>query len=512
MTYITLNDMLAQSVREVPDKVAFHFKDGQITYRALAERIERCAAGLHALGIRKGDSFGLVLRNSTEFVTLFFALARLGAVAVPVNFMEKGERMGFIFKDAEVKGCLTSKEFLPNVLIAQKEAGSLKHIFLKGPEGSFPHFETLLKDPLPADAYPANKPEELVLLIYTAGTTGQPKGVMLTHKNFYANIESTRGAIELKREDIFMCLLPMFHSYAWTTNVLLPLRLGTSTVIIESLLPFEPVLKAIWNYKVTIFCAVPPIFAALTQKIRGMKAFFMRLVNPVRICVSGAAALPHQVHKDFEEAFGIPLLEGYGLTEASPTVSLNPLHGKHKPGTVGIAFPDVHIKIVDDHEKPVPIGLVGEICVKGDNVMSGYYKKPDETKEAFTQDGWLKTGDLGHLDEDGYLTIVDRKKDLIIVKGLNVYPQEIEHVLESHPAVAEAAAVGFPTETGDETIRVFVTLKQGQAADKSDLLKLCREKLASYKIPKDIEIRKELPKNAIGKILKKDLRQENPHA
>jgi long-chain acyl-CoA synthetase len=339
-----------------------------------------------------------------------------------------------------------------------------------------------------------------------------PKGVMLTHKNFIANIESSRGAIELRREDRFMCMLPMFHVYAWTTNVLLPLRLGSSTLIIESLLPFEPVMKSIWEHKVTVFCAVPPIFGALTQKIKGMKALLLRLVNPVRVCISGAAPLPAQTQRNFEATFGIPLLEGYGLTEASPTVTLNPLHGARKPGTVGLPLPGVKVKIVDDAEKEVPLGDVGEICVKGDNVMSGYYKKPQETKEAFTADGWLKTGDLGRLDPEGYLILVDRKKDLIIVKGLNVYPQEIEHILLSHPDVSEAAAVGIRIEDGDEIIKAFVTMKEGRSVEKSELFKICREKLAAYKIPKDIEIRKELPKNAIGKILKKDLRREGPAA
>jgi len=499
--------MLSQSVRENPEAAAFVYRDERLSYGELDRRVERCAAGLQKIGINKGDTFGIVLRNSPEFVILYFALGRLGAAAVPVNFLEKGERLGFIFNDAAVKGCLTSKEFRANVLEARKQAPALKHIFLKDAGGPEPAFDTLLA-PGERPVLPEVKPEDLSMLIYTAGTTGTPKGVMLSHKNFCANVVSCRRAIELKRADRFICLLPMFHSFAWTTNVLLPLSLGSMTVVIESLLPFEPVIKAVWNHKVTVFCAVPPIFATLSQRIKGLKAFVIRLLNPVRVCVSGAAALPTAVHGVFEKTFGVPLLEGYGLTEAAPVVSLNPLHGERRVGTVGLPLPGVFIKILDDEEKPLPVGTVGEICVKGDNVMTGYYNRPEETAQAFTQDGWLKTGDLGKLDAEGYIHIVDRKKDLIIVKGLNVYPQEIEAVLMSHPAVNEAAAVGIADANGDETIKAFVTFKEGQSVDKTVLFKMCREKLAPYKIPKDIDIRKDLPKNAIGKILKKDLRRE----
>ncbi|HRY29641.1 MAG TPA: AMP-binding protein, partial [Elusimicrobiota bacterium] len=463
MLHENLNQMLADAVKQSGDAAAFLFKDEPILYRDLDDKIRRCAAGLAALGIGKDDTFGIVLRNCPEFVIAFFALSRLGAVAVPVNFLEKGERLGYIFHDAGVKGCLTAREFLGNVREAQKRVPTLKHLFLKTAGHDLPAFDSLLHQGDPPPEHPV-APNDLAMLIYTAGTTGSPKGVMLTHKNFVANVESCRKAIELSSADRFMCVLPMFHSFAWTTNVLLPLRLGAGTVIIESLLPFEPVLHTIWKHNVNVFCGVPPIFSTLTQKVKGLKAMALRLINPVRLVVSGAAPLPAGVQKKFEETFGTPLLEGYGLTEAAPVVSLNPLHGARKDGSVGLPLPDVRVKIVDDEERLLPDGQVGEICVKGDNVMAGYYKRPQETREAFTKDGWLKTGDLGLLEADGYLRIVDRKKDLIIVKGLNVYPQEVETVLRSHPAVDEAAVVGiYDSESGDETVKAFVTLKRDAA-------------------------------------------------
>ena len=504
----TLTAALRFTVRAHPERIAFYFRDRTWTYGELEDGVARCAGGLHRLGLRPGDACGLVLRNCPEFVVLFFALCRLGAVAVPVNFLEKGEKLGYIFADAGVKACLTSKEFLKQVHEAQKKAPHLRHVFVREPAGHHPTFESLLAGEGGSFEEPALGGDALAMLIYTAGTTGNPKGVMLTHGNFLANVESCHRAIEVGPEDRFLCLLPMFHSFSWTVNVLLPIRLGATIVILETLLPFEPVLKTIWDRKITVFCGVPPIFAALTQKIPGWKALLVRFLNPVRVAISGASPLPAAVHREFEAKFRRPLIEGYGLTEASPVVAVNPLHKERKPGTVGLPLPGVHVKIIDDYDRPCPTGEVGEVCVKGANVMAGYFKHPEETRAAVTEDGWLKTGDLGCLDAQGYLTIVDRKKDLIIVKGLNVYPQEVEAVLTSHPDVAEAAVVGVPDETGDETVLAFAAAHRGKTLDTAALLSLCREKLASYKAPKELFVKTELPKNAMGKVLKKELRQE----
>ena len=235
----------------------------------------------------------------------------------------------------------------------------------------------------------------------------------------------------------------------------------------------------------------------------------MRFINPLRLCICGAAALPGAVHQKFESKFGIPLMEGYGLTEASPVVCLNP-EKKRMTGSIGKALPGIELRVIDEKNETLPVGADGEICLRGDNVMKGYFNMPEATREAFLDDAgqWLRTGDIGHVDAEGYVHISDRKKDLIIVKGLNVYPKEVEDVLQTHPAVAEAAVIGLPDETGDELIRAFVTLKEGQQVEKQDLIKLCRSHLAPYKCPRDLEIRKELPKNTLGKILKRTLRAE----
>jgi long-chain acyl-CoA synthetase len=499
--------MLSRTVERYGDKTALIFKGEKISFAELQGLIERCAAGLAELGIGKGDTFGIVMRNCPEFVILSFALSRLGAVSVPVNSLEKAERIAYIFNDAEVKGCLTSKTFLRTIHEVQESVPTLRHIFLRESGGDEPALETIYRHPLAETAGPEVAPEDLVLLIYTAGTTGLPKGVMLTQHNLLSCVESCQLAFDLSDKDRVMCVLPMFHSFAWTTNVILPIHLGAMTVVIESLLPFQPAMKQLWKHKVTLICCVPQVYAALVQHVHGPKALLLRLLNPVKLAVSGAAPLPGPVQVKFEKTFGTALIEGYGLTEAAPVVSVNPRYGAHKPGTVGLPLPGIDVKITDDDEQELDTYEIGEVCVQGGNVMVGYYKQPEATAEAFTADGWLKTGDLGFLDSDGYLTLVDRKKDLIIAKGLNIYPQEVELALAAHPAVAEVAVVGIRDETGDESVRAFVVLEPEASVKPRELIAFARPSLASYKVPRDVVIVDELPKNALGKVLKRELRE-----
>lgn len=502
-----LPDLITQHAKEHPDHIAFIYRDQKTTYGELEQKILQCARGLHTIGVRKGNTFGLLLRNSPDFVILAMALSKVGAIAIPINFLEKPDRIALILNDAKAIGILTQKEFLNNVQAAVQKTPSIQHVFLKDNDqpGAKP-FQSLFSYGT-WDQGNSAEADDLMMLLYTSGTIGLPKGVMLTHRNFLVNLDQCLNAINLSAKDRFLCLLPLFHSFSWTTCMLIPLKLGVPIVIIESLLPFDPVIKAIWKYKITLFVAVPQIYSALTSKIQGAAAFFIRFLNPVRLCISGAAPLPAAIHQNFEKTFGISLLEGYGLTETAPVVSLNP-ERKRKVGTVGIPLPGVQVQICDDRGKPVSTGEVGEICVRGDNVMKGYYNKPEETAEVLTKDGWLKTGDLGKLDDEGYLTIVDRKKDLIIVKGLNVYPQEVEAVIAKAPGVKEVAVVGkVDKETGDELIRAFITIQEGATVDKAQIFSLCRQELAAYKRPRDIIVINEMPKNALQKILKKELRE-----
>ncbi|MFN0116814.1 MAG: long-chain-fatty-acid--CoA ligase [Elusimicrobiota bacterium] len=499
-------DYIYNSAKRYPDQIAFIFRDQKITYSELADKISRCANGLLKLGVKKNDTFVVCLRNSPEFIIFSMALSKIGGILVPVNFLEKAERIALIIKDSKAVGILTAKEFYSAAVEACKGLSHVKFFYLR--EGSHKDFlninEILQSDPY--EGPDLSHEDDLMMLLYTSGTTGLPKGVMLTHKNFIANVEQSLKAIAVGEKDRFLCLLPLFHSFSWTTCMMLPLKLGAQVVIVESLLPFDPVIKMIWKYKVTCFLAIPQIFSALTNKIDGFKAIVLRFLSPVKICISGAAPMPQGIHESFEKKFGVKLLEGYGLTEASPVVSLNPF-SKRKIGTVGKPIPGVLVDIRTDEGKTLPLGEVGEIWVKGENVMKGYFNRPEETAEVLTSDGWLKTGDMGKLDDEGYLQIVDRKKDLIIIKGLNVYPQDIENVISKYDAVKEVAVVGkMDKETGDETIRAFVTAKENMAIDKSYIMTLCRDHLAPYKRPKEIILLDEMPKNALQKILKKDLR------
>ncbi len=501
-----LSDLIAARAAENPNDVAIVFRDQPITYAELHRRVLACAGGLSALGIRKGDAFAVLVRNSPEFIILAMALSVLGGVVVPINFLEKPDRIALILNDAGAVGVLTGREFYRHVATAAKKVPTLKHFFLReGEHKEFKEFSTLMTGAPYAGVADVSS-DDLMMLLYTSGTTGLPKGVMLTHGNFLSNAEQCRGAIRLDRKDRFLCLLPLFHSFSWTTCAVLPFELGATIVIIESLLPFDPVIAAIWKHKITLFVAVPQIYQALSSKIRGAKAIILRLLNPVRLCISGAAPLATKVHENFEKTFGIKLLEGYGLTECSPVAAMNPEKGR-KIGTVGKPLPGVSIDIRDDEGKLFGQGEVGEIWIRGANVMKGYFHKPKETEESLTPDGWLKTGDMGRFDTDGYLSIVDRKKDLIIIKGLNVYPGEVEAVIAADDSVREVAVVGkMDPETSEETIRAFVTAKEGRTIDKARLFSLCRENLAAYKRPREIFIINEMPKNALQKILKKELR------
>ena len=505
---LVLPDLLERQAQNRPKATALIFRGNKISYAELQSHVEKWASVLYQRGVKAGDAYGIVMRNSPEFVITFFALVRLGARAVPVNFLLKSDEIGYIFGDAGVVGVITQPPFLGAVLEARKQLPKLRDVVVTGDRREdVLSFNQLLQDAPAAVSLPrTSNPADVAMIIYTSGTTGKPKGAMLTHQNFISNVEQCMAMVPLSEKDSFLCLLPMFHSFAWTVCVLLPLYLGSKVLIIESIQPFGEVLKQLLRHRIRVFVAVPPIYAAL---LRVPFWWPMRFINPLRLCISGAAALPVPVHNKFEEKFGIPLMEGYGLTEASPVVCLNP-EDQRVPGSIGKALPGIELRFVDETGKDVPAGEVGEICLRGGNVMKGYYHQDEATREAFLDDAhqWLRTGDLGHADDKGYVFISDRKKDLIIVKGLNVYPKEVEDVLQTHPAVQDAAVIGLQDDTGDELIRAYVTLKDGAQVEKQDLLKLCRAHLAPYKCPRDLEIRKELPKNTLGKILKRTLRNE----
>ncbi|OGR56926.1 MAG: hypothetical protein A3I11_03245 [Elusimicrobia bacterium RIFCSPLOWO2_02_FULL_39_32] len=510
---MTLGQLLKESAAKNSEKKALFFADKSTPYQELYQTIIKVAANLSTLGIQEGDKVGLLLKNSPEFIFTAFALTCLGATAVPINFFLKNEEIAYILSHVGACGLVTQSGFLPEILKAKKQCAELKTIWVTDLVPSTQNrpdivpFSELLKE-TSKEIKIVSDPEKTALILYTSGTTGKSKGVMLSHKNLISNALGSIQALGLTKKERFICLLPMFHVFAWTTNVLIPLYLGCPIVIVEAIRPPKPWLKLLSKEKITVFAAVPQIFALLAEQAKGVKKWILKYLffRTVKFCISGAAPLSKEVQEKFETKFGIPLLEGYGLSETSPVVSANSLD-QRKPGSVGRPIPDVKIKIINENEEELKIGEEGEICIQGPNIMQGYYKEEQATKEAFTKDGWFKTGDVGMIDSEGFIFIKDRIKDMIIVKGLKVFSIQVEEALLSHPAVAEAAVVGIPNTEGDETVKAFVVLKENQTLDKSELIKLCQEKLPPYKRPRDIEIRKELPKNALQKILKKELKK-----
>ncbi|MBI5623270.1 MAG: AMP-binding protein [Elusimicrobia bacterium] len=509
----TLNDLLDAAFREAPDKTAYVTPSREVSFRDFHAEVLAAAAGLAAAGVKERDCVAIVLRNGVEFVAAYLALARLGAVAVPINFMvQKADELAFMLNDCEAVGAVTQREFLSGLRKAAALVPSMKSLWVtdlqeeKGKSIERP-FSGLLSHGVSPTAGAVGE-EHVASILYTSGTTGQPKGVMLTHRNLVTNALSSVSEFRADPRDVCLCVLPMFHSFAWTGGVLVSMAIKAKLVIAPAIVPASPWLKAMGRHGVSIMTAVPQLYAVIAKEARGFKRLFLKFwsFRRVRIAASGAAPLSPAVAAAFENGLGIPVLEGYGLTETSPVATVNtPWAGK--PGSVGRPIPGVEIRIVDDDERPLAAGQEGEICIKGDNVMKGYHNLPEETREVFTKDGWLKTGDIGAVDEEGFLFIRDRKKDMIIVKGLKVFSAQVEAKLLEHPAVGEAAIIGIPDEHGDETIKAFVVPAPGAAADPAELMKFCRERLDPYKRPRTVEVVAALPKNALQKVLKRELRR-----
>ncbi len=506
---MTLGELLKKRSEKFSHRLSLITPERKITYQELNRRVNQLANFLLKKGLQKGSTVGILSRNSIEFVITLFSLFKIGGIAVPLNYMLNKEEIYFILRDSHAVWLICSEEFLTlaeelfsrledleNILVVEREwqeNPSLSQVF---------HISSSEEPPIQTGE------EDVALLLYTSGTTGAPKGVMLTHKNILSDVEACLKRVRVTPRDKFSLLLPLFHSFTFTACLITPLYQGASSIIIKSLTPFREAIKTLFRNRVTVLLAIPSIFSLLAEV---NPPFFLRnpLLRkffPLRFGVSGGEKLSAEKGKKFSRLWRTPLLEGYGLTEASPVVSLNPL-SKPKWGSAGPPLPGIQVKIVDEEGKEVKKGEVGEIILKGPTVMKGYYNRPRETEEVI-KEGWLYTGDLGKIDEEGYLYIIDRKKDLIVVKGLNIYPKEIEEILNFHPKVKECAVVGIKRKDKGEVPVAFVVPKEEEKLTEEELKKHCQSLLASYKIPRRFEIRKELPKSSTGKILKKVLRQE----
>jgi long-chain acyl-CoA synthetase len=500
---MTLLDMLAASAGRDSHRPAFLSRDRRVSYADLAAGAGKVGALLQALGIRRGARVVLMLPNSPEFGIGYFGILAAGATVVPLNPLLKVEEVRYILEDAGATALVCVEMTYPLLRAARQDLGRAIPALVLDAATS----------PLEAgDVGPGTPPgslrqgmetpqvaaEDVAACLYTSGTTGRPKGAMLTHRNLLANIQSFREILHVTGADVFLCVLPMFHAFAATVLFLEPLSLGASIVVEPRFAP-DLVLKAIAEHRVTLFAGVPAMFAVLAGVPRADADF-----SAWRLCISGGAPLPPPVLEAFERKFGVPIYEGYGPTECAPVLTVNPPLGRRKVGSVGPAIPQVELRIVDDAGSPVPVGQVGEIVARGPNVMKGYLNLPQETAEVL-RDGWYHTGDLGRVDADGYYYIVDRKTDLIIVGGLNVYPREVELALASHPAVAEAAVIGIPDPARGEAPKALVVLRDGQQVGAHELIQWCRQRLTNYKVPRTISVVPHLPKTGTGKICKADL-------
>jgi long-chain acyl-CoA synthetase len=511
---INLSDLAASSLpqrfREAAsrfaERPAIRFHGRTTPYRLLDRASDLCAAGLAAKGIGKGDRVGLYCPNSDAFAVAYFGILKAGATAVPINLLLNPKEIAYILNDSGARALLYHEAFgeqtaalaaLTDTLAWRACIGSRK-----AAEGDLLWSDLLaLSAALPTVSW--NAREDVAVLLYTSGTTGFPKGAMLTHFNLLANVASVWEAMTFKEaHEVFVVVLPMFHAFAATACLLTPLFHGCTIVPLPR---FEPaqVAEAIETEQATIFMGVPSMYAVLMRLPPEATARFRSL----RFCISGGAALPVELMKQFETRFGLPIYEGDGPTECSPVTCVNPIGGRRKPGTVGLPVPGVDMSIRDDQGRDLPQGEVGEICVRGPNVMKGYWNRPQDTAESFFGD-WFRTGDLGSVDEDGYFSIVDRKKDLIIVNGMNVYPRMVEEVLYRNPAVREAAVVAEPHELHGEIPVAYVALRDGASATAHDLRAFCQDNLGRHEIPRKFFFMNELPKNAAGKILKRALRRQ----
>ncbi|KGQ21397.2 long-chain-fatty-acid--CoA ligase [Thermus filiformis] len=519
-----LTDLLRESVRRYPKRVALEFLGRRLTYEALWREVEAFAQGLQARGVQKGTRVAIMLPNSPQFVIAFYGTLLAGGVAVNTNPMYTPRELRHQLLDSGAEVLVILDQLLPRYLEVQKEV-PVRLVVRTGLQDYLPFPKNLLyplrlrrQGQWPPPAFgvawreflgrgsPSPVPldlDDLALIQYTGGTTGVSKGAMLTHRALSANALQVRSWTPDFEEgkEVVLGAIPFFHVYGMTVGMNLALSGGASLILLPRP-EIKAIVEAIEKHGVTLFPGVPTLYVAF-NRFPGIEK---RNLRTLKACISGSAPLPLEVAETFERLTGAKLVEGYGLTEASPVTHCSPLYGTRKKGSVGLPLPGVDAKVVDEEGQEVPLGEVGELIVKGPNIMKGYWNRPEETQRAL-KDGWLYTGDMARMDQDGYFYIVDRKKDMIIAGGYNIYPREVEEVLYQHPAVQEAAVVGVPDPYRGETVAAFIVLKDEykDKVTREDIEKFCRENLAAYKVPRIIEFRESLPKSAVGKVLKREL-------
>ena len=500
-----LATILRESARTAPDKPLVHIADRTLTYAEIDHLSGRFAATLGDLGLERGDKVAVQLPNLPQFLICYFGILKAGLVMVPINPLLTAGEIAYHLDDSDARLLVTFEMFAEAAMRGAGEAGGLPTYVVsvsgaQPPVGALP-FDRLLAAEDTGDCV-ALGADDTAVLLYTSGTTGKPKGAELTHFELYMNCTIAGGLFGVNADDVSLAVLPLFHVFGLSSVLNATVRFGGTLVLLPRFDASE-VIDAIERHRVTVFSGVPTMYIALLQAETAG-----RDLSSMRAAVSGGASIPGEVIRAFEEKFaGVVILEGYGLSETASTATFNVSAAERRVLSIGKPIWGVEIRIVGDDGSPLPPGAdnVGEILVRGHNVMKGYYKRPDATAAAL-RDGWLHTGDLGYRDEDGYLYVVDRLKDLVIRGGYNVYPREVEEALYEHPDVIEAAVVGRPDERLGEEVVAYVALREGATAGPDEITAHCRERLAAYKYPREVRVIEALPKGPTGKILKRELR------
>ena len=531
---IPVQEYLTRAFQNYPDKIAIHFLGKEVTYRELYESSLKFANYLRTLGIQKGDRVAIMLPNCPQNVIGYYGILYAGAIVVQTNPLYTEREIAYQMKDSGAKAILSLDILFPRISKVINET-ELENVIITGIKDFLPFPKNLLYPFVQKKQYgfsvkvehrgmnhlfpevmkvgkaekidmPFDFEEDVAILQYTGGTTGFPKGVMLSHKNLISNATMCDAWLykSKKGEGTILGILPFFHVYGMTTVLILSVMLGNRMVLLPKF-DVESALKTIHKEKPTLFPGAPTIYIGLLNHPDIAKYD----LSSIEACLSGSAPLPIEVQEKFEKITGGKLVEGYGLTESSPVTHANFVWANERiKGSVGVPWPDTESAIFQvDSTEPMPVGEIGEICVRGPQIMKGYWNRPEETEHTM-RDGWLLTGDLGYMDDKGFFYVVDRKKDMIIAGGYNIYPREIEEVLYEHPAIQECVAVGVPDAYRGETVKAYVVLKENEHVTEEVLNVFCREHLAAFKVPRIYEFRKELPKTAVGKILRRTLVEE----
>jgi long-chain acyl-CoA synthetase len=540
--HIPLHQMLEDSARKYPDQLAIKLVlrylgpltlGANLTYRQLLDQVDRFAAALHALGVRKGDRVALMLPNLPQMVIAFYGALKIGAIVVNTNPTYTSREIEHQFADAGAETVVLLSSLYSKLKAVQERTAIKRVIIADVPDYVPAPWKALVKSSVRKQGQMVDVPEgegvynfrklldaqaaapprvdiasdDVALFQYTGGTTGVPKAAMLTHYNAVVNTIQIRQWLQNIREgkDCMLGAIPFFHVYGMTVAMSLAMYIGAQLVIVPNPRHIDMVMEVIHKERASIFPGVPTMYIGIINHPQ-VKNYNLKSVDA---CISGAAPLPMDVQLQFGEITGGRLVEGYGLTEAAPVTHCNPVSGERRAGSIGLPLPDVEAKIVDyETFADKPVGEEGELWVRGPQVMKGYWQCDDETAKTITADGWLRTGDIARMDADGYFYIVDRLKDIIIVSGFNIVPREVEEVLFEHPKVKEAVVAGVPDARRGEAVKAYIVLKPGETATVDEIVAFCKERLAPYKVPRQVEFRSELPKTMVGKFLRRVLVEE----